>query len=241
MKARRTKDAEKAQSRGARSFGSLGNVVYEELRKQIIEGSLRPGERLREAEIANSLSVSRTPVREALKRLGSEGLFEYLPNRGAVVAGLTPQQAIELYTLRELLESEAARLAAQHALEPEIEMLRDVLRVQKEAGENPEKLARLNRVFHDTLYRLSHNRYLIDVLKKVRDYTVLLRETGYRAPGRAASAYKEHSEIVDAIARRDPEAAKAASQRHLREAQRVRMMLEFDNALNGDAREHRKR
>lgn len=234
MKARRTRDT--ARAGGDRSSESLGHVVYEELRKRIIEGSLQPGQRLREAEIAKSLRVSRTPVREALKRLGSEGLFEYLPNRGAVVAGLTPQQAIELYTLRELLESEAARLAAQHALEPEIEMLRDVLRVQREAGNDPEKLARLNRVFHDTLYRLSHNRYLIDVLKRVRDYTVLLKETGYRAPGRPASAYKEHEEIVDAIARRDPEAAKAASQRHLREAQRLRMMLEFDHALNGSSR-----
>jgi DNA-binding GntR family transcriptional regulator len=209
------------------SSDSLGEAVYKELRRQISQGDLLPGERLREVEIASSFGVSRTPVREALKQLRSDGLLDYLGSRGATIAELTPQQAIELYTLREVLEGAAARLAAQHALAPELEALRAHLQRQRDAGEDAAQLAALNRNFHQTIYRLSHNRYLIDILGKAQDYMVLLRQTAYRMPGRAASALSEHEEIVDAIARRDPDAAESAARQHNREAQRIRMMLEF--------------
>lgn len=209
---------------------SLGDAVYKELRRRIAEGELAPGERLREVEIAKSLGVSRTPVREALRQLKSDGLLNYLGSRGAAIAKLTPQQAIELYTLRELLEGAAARLAAQHALEPEIDMLRAHLEQQKKAGDDAKKLATLNRSFHQTIYRLSHNRYLIDILEKAQDYMILLRQTAYELPGRSQSAYCEHADIVEAIANRDPEAAEQASRKHSREAQRIRLMLEFGDA-----------
>ncbi|MGD9866552.1 MAG: GntR family transcriptional regulator [Hyphomicrobiales bacterium] len=218
---KRTADASLSSSE------SLGEAVYKELRRRISRGDLGPGERLREVELANELGVSRTPVREALKQLKSDGLLNYLGSRGATIAELTPQQAIELYTLREVLEGAAARLAAQHALDPEIDILKAHLHQQKEAGEDPQKLAELNRHFHQTIYRLTHNRYLIDVLGKTQDYMVLLQRTAYMHPGRSKSAYKEHADIVDAIARHDPDAAEAASRRHSREAQRIRMMLEF--------------
>jgi DNA-binding GntR family transcriptional regulator len=214
---------------------SLSEWVYGELRKKIVTGALKPGDRLREVGLATSLNVSRTPIREAIKRLESDGLLKYLPNRGAVIASLTQEQAGELYGLREILEAAAARLAAQHALDHEIQLLKDVLQRQKDAGEDPATLARLNRIFHSTIYRMSHNRYLIDVLTKAQDYMVLLRDTAYRAQGRAATAYAEHKEIVDAIGRRDPDGAEAASRRHSREAQRVRMMLEFGEQMRTSA------
>lgn len=219
-----------------RSTGSpLSEWAYTELRKKIVSGSLTPGSRLREVELATTLQVSRTPIREALKRLESDGLLNYLPNRGAVIASLTQEQAGELYALREILEAAAARFAAQYAQEHEIQLLQDVLQRQKQAADDPATLARLNRIFHSTIYRMSHNRYLIDVLTKAQDYMVLLRETAYRAPGRAKSAYSEHKELIDAIRRRDPDAAEAASRRHSREAQRIRMVLEFGQQMRIDA------
>lgn len=209
------------------SATSLADWVYNELRHKVVDGGIRPGDRLREVELADSLSVSRTPIREALKRLEADGLLTYLPSRGAVIASLTPEQAIELYTLREALEATAARLAAHHALDHEISRLRELLARHKAAEDDTVLLAGLNRSFHSAVYRMSRNRYLIEALNRVQDYVVLLSDTGYRVAGRPASAYEEHKAIVEAIARRDPDAAEAASRRHSREALRVRMTLEF--------------
>lgn len=206
---------------------SLGSAVYAELRKRIVDGELRSGDRLREVELASSLGVSRTPVREALKRLENDGLIAYVSSRGVIVAELTAEQAVELYALREVLEGAAARFAAQHALEPETRLLQDMLNRQREIGDDPDQQSKLNRSFHQTIYRMAHNRYLLGVLTKAQDYMVLLHQTAYLAPGRSDTAYAEHMEIVNAIARRDPDAAEAAARRHIREAQRIRMMLQF--------------
>jgi DNA-binding GntR family transcriptional regulator len=212
------------------SADSLSERVYQELRQKVVDGQLRPGDRMREVELSNTLRVSRTPVREALKRLEADGWLKYLPN-GAVINSLEPEQAAELYAVREILEASAARLAAQNASEYEIELLKSVLQRQKEAKDDAEALARLNRIFHSTIYRMSHNRYLFDILCKTQDYMLLLVEKPpYGAPGRPRAAYQEHSVILDAIARQDPDAAEAASRRHSREALRSRMLHNLELA-----------
>lgn len=188
---------------------------------------MRPGVRVRESELATSLGVSRTPVREALNRLQSDGLLTYQPRRGAIIAELTPQQALELYSVREILEGAAARFAALYASDLEIRLLQDLLDQQKGAGSDSAALAKLNRNFHEIIYRMAHNRYLLDILQRGQDHLVLLVETTYLAPNRAETAYVEHSEIVNAIARRDPDMAELTARRHIREAQRIRMMMQF--------------
>jgi DNA-binding GntR family transcriptional regulator len=213
------------------SGDSLSGWVYQELRKKVVDGQLRPGDRMREVELSNTLRVSRTPVREALKRLEADGWLKYLPSRGAVINSLEPEQAAELYAVREILEASAARLAAQNASEYEIELLKGVLQRQKEAKDDIEALARLNRIFHSTIYRMSHNRYLFDILCRTQDYMLLLAEKSpYGAPGRPRAAYQEHAAIVEAIARHDPDAAEAASRRHSREALRSRMLHNLELA-----------
>jgi DNA-binding GntR family transcriptional regulator len=208
---------------------SLGTSVYNELRQRIVNGQLKSGERLREVELASLLGVSRTPVREAIKRLESEGFASYVSSRGAVVTELTPEQAVELYAMREILEGAAARFAAQHAYPAEIQMLEYLLEAERQLGEDPEEQANLNRKFHGSIYGMAHNRYLLAVLTKARDYMVLLHKTAYFAPGRAESAYREHVAIVDAIRRGDAQAAEEAARAHIREAQRIRMMLQFSS------------
>lgn len=208
---------------------SLGTSVYNELRQRIINGQLKSGERLREVELASLLGVSRTPVREAIKRLESEGFASYVSSRGAIVTELTPEQAIELYAMREILEGAAARFAAQHAYPAEIQMLEYLLEAERQLGEDPEEQASLNRKFHGSIYGMAHNRYLLAVLTKARDYMVLLHKTAYFAPGRAESAYREHVAIVDAIRKGDAQAAEEAARAHIREAQRIRMMLQFSS------------
>ena len=208
---------------------SLGTSVYNELRQRIINGQLKSGERLREVELASLLGVSRTPVREAIKRLESEGFASYVSSRGAIVTELTPEQAVELYAMREILEGAAARFAAQHAYPAEIQLLEYLLEAERQLGEDPEEQASLNRKFHGSIYRMAHNRYLLAVLTKARDYMVLLHKTAYFAPGRAESAYREHLAIVDAIRKGDAQAAEEAARAHIREAQRIRMMLQFSS------------
>lgn len=207
--------------------GSLGSSVYNELRQRIVSGNIKAGERLREVELASLLGVSRTPVREAIKRLESEGFASYVSSRGAIVAELTPIQAVELYAVREVLEGAAAAFAAQHAQPAEIQLLEDILALQKRTGENPEEQSRINRRFHKTLYGMAHNRYLITILTNSQDYMVLMPKTTYYASGRSQTAYEEHNRILTAIKARDAAAAEAAARLHIREAQRIRMMLQF--------------
>jgi len=223
----REKDVSKLTIIDPNAPTSLGSSVYNELRKRLVEGKLKPGQRLREVELSSMLGVSRTPVREAIKRLESEGFAAYVSRRGAVVSELTPEQAVELYAVREILEGSAANLAARYATPSEIEVLDELLTNHREAGVDPELLSRINRQFHQMIYRMAHNRYLLGLLSTAQDYMLLLRETTYYDPGRPASALEEHGEIVSAIKARDSERAEKAARKHIREAQRIRMKLQF--------------
>lgn len=214
--------------------GSRADFVYSSLRAFIRDGRLRPGDRLRETEVADRLGVSRTPVREALRRLESEGLVAYAARRGLIVAELDQQQVTELYALRVILEGGAARLAAQHASEVEVRALRAI--VARHADVPPEDLAthvQLNRLFHQAIYQAARNRYLLVALNSLQDSLALLRETTYAAPGRPAAALQEHLEIADAIERRDAAAAEAAARHHIHMGERARLYLLFGGDETG--------
>jgi DNA-binding GntR family transcriptional regulator len=206
---------------------SRGDFAYSTLRAAIQEGSIQPGERLREVELAERLGVSRTPVREALKRLEAEGLVALAPRRGLVVAQLDQQQVHELYALREVLEGAAAAFAARHASEYEIEALQDLVRRHEEAGRSTEQLVEINRHFHQTIYRAARNRYLLEALSSLQGSLALLRETTYSAAGRPAAALGEHREIARAIRWRDAASAEEVARRHIRNAEQARLALLF--------------
>lgn len=211
---------------GASAFRdtSRGEYVYQELRSAIAQGKYRQGERIREEDIAQSMGVSRTPVREALRRLQTRGLLELAAGRGLVVAELSRQQVLELYAMRELLEGAAARLAAQHATETEINYLRHMLKeLRKET--NADRLADLNRVFHHAICDAAHNRYMQQSLNDLGDALALLRDTTFAIEGRPRTADAEHMMIVDAIEKHDPDAAERAARNHIRQAQQLRMQL----------------
>lgn len=202
-----------------------GARVYESLRESIRSGRLPPGERLRETEIAEKLGVSRTPVREALRRLQSDGLVTFAPWRGMTVAELDLQQLEELYDMREVLESAAARFAAANASAADVAWLRSLLDDQAKAGSDSEALERINRELHDAIYRAAHNRYLLGALSALADSLGLLRNTTFSVAGRPESGLAEHGEMVCAIADRDADAAEAAALRHIRKARELRLHL----------------
>jgi DNA-binding GntR family transcriptional regulator len=203
---------------------SRGEYVYRALRDAIGRGQYRQGERIREEDIAKSMGVSRTPVREALRRLQTRGLLELAAGRGLVVAELSRQQVLELYAMRELLEGAAARLAAQHATETEVAYLRHLLK-ELRTETSPKRLADLNRVFHHAICDAAHNRYMQQSLNDLGDALALLRDTTFAVVGRPKTADIEHVAIVDAIEKHDPDVAERAARDHIRQAQQLRMQL----------------
>lgn len=204
---------------------SSASEAYDLLLADIEDGNLPPGTRLREAELAKRLSISRTPVREALKRLELQGLVAHEPHHGAVVAALEYGQMTEMYLLREVLEGTAARLAAQHATVVEIGVLERMVEADRALVEQPKQLARTNRRFHQQVRDAAGNRYLGNALETLRLSLALLAGTTLGAPGRAAQSIEEHGVIVARIAARDPDGAEQAARHHILNAFRTRVEL----------------
>ena len=136
-----------------------------------------PGTRLREVELSEWVGASRTPIREALGRLEGEGLIARDPSRGMIVAELDHGLVAELYVMREVLEGTAAGLAARHASDAEIDALRTLAQRDREMGDDPARLARINRLFHEAMFRCAHNRFLMRSVNSLRQSMVLLGRT----------------------------------------------------------------
>jgi DNA-binding GntR family transcriptional regulator len=207
---------------------SRSQHVHDTLKDFIRDGVLVPGQRVREAEIAERLGVSRTPVREAINRLLSEGLLALTPGRGFAVAELDEQQVLEIYALREFLEGAAARFAAQHASTLELQSLREMVEASRHIPESdPAQYARFHRRFHAMIRDASHNRYLQAALTRLADSLALVRGTTFEIPGRIQEAYAEHMAILSALEARETEKAELAARDHMRRAGEVRLKLLF--------------
>jgi len=229
------KNNEAYDSRDDRAYADEPNLsraeyVYQQLRQGIRSGEFRPGDRLREAELANRLNVSRTPIREAIRRLASDGLVEVAPSRGVMFIQLDKQQVRELYALRESLEGTAAGLAAQHASADEIAVMQELLDDPAGVSSNPAAVAQTNRMFHQSIHDAAHNRYLAQALVQLADSLALLPGTTYEAPGRTQAAHAEHLGILQAIEARDAEKAELLARQHIQAAGRVRMRMMFHQA-----------
>lgn len=204
---------------------SRGDFVYHSLLEDIRSGRIKPGDRIREEDIAKTLGVSRTPVREALQQLHLRRLVELAPGRGIIVAKLTTQQVIEYYAMREVLEGAAARFAAQHALPDEVAIMEELLREFERAEGDVPRLVKINHALHRTIYEAARNNYMHQALEHLEDALSLLLHTTFSLPERHPSACREHRAIVDAIRDRDYEAAEGASRAHIRAAQRARLEM----------------
>lgn len=202
---------------------SLGQVAYETLRDAIENGILKPGDRVSVNALADMMNLSRTPVKEAITWLESDGLIAHEPSRGRVIAELDHQMINELSAIRLVLETTGVGLAARNASEAEIDVLRDMLAIEKSVLNDPIKRERHNRRFHEAIHRCAHNRYLISSLKALQTPMLLLGPATASDPARLQDAYAEHIELVEAIARHDSEKAQEVITRHLNSGQRARI------------------
>lgn len=202
----------------------LALEAYAKLKEAIEDGIIVPGARVTETDLSERFEMSRTPIREAIYRLESEGLLSYEPRRGLVVTQPDHQMIIELYTMREALEGTAARLAAQHASEAELSTLAEINAREPTLFDQPRALSRLNRRFHSMIYMSAHNRYLLRSLENMAS-TIALLPTMLDLPGRPAESHAEHRTVLEAIMSRDAAKAEAAARDHIRSAGRRRVDL----------------
>ena len=202
----------------------LGEATFRALREALRSGTYKPGDRLREEEVAERLKVSRTPVREAFGRLVSKGLVVPGQGRGLIVRRLDQTEVVELYAMREILEGAAARLAAKHASGPEVDALRD-LEEGFEKATSAEDMARFNRLFHESIFASSRNRYLDSALQELQDAIALLGRTTFTVDARPSAAFREHRELIEAIAAQDADKADALARAHIRESLRARLKI----------------
>lgn len=203
------------------SFRPLGEIVYESLRDAIVNQTLKPGERLMEKELADEMGVSRTPVREAIRKLELEGYVIMIPRKGAYVAGLSIKDINEVFEIRGALEALAAGLAAQRASEEEIEEMELSLALEASHFETSDllKTIEVDTKFHDLIFKASKNSRLMGMVKDLREQVQRFRTTTLAVPGRMKFALDEHRKIIECIAARDIEAAQRAAGDHIESAE----------------------
>jgi DNA-binding GntR family transcriptional regulator len=195
--------------------GSLVDQVRDSLHAAITAGALDPGARLREIPLSQRFGISTTPVREALRRLESEGLVEVQPRRGAVVVALEDDVVSDLYDLRLILETAGARLAAGAGDPPELSGVYALMSQLEALVDGPEsEFARVDVALHRAVNDLAGNRELAEAAERVhrRIQAVRVRSA---VPGRLRIAQDQHAEIVEALRRRDPDLAEAATRTHI--------------------------
>jgi DNA-binding GntR family transcriptional regulator len=203
--------------------GTTAEAVYRTLRHGIVHGELAPGERLLSDALASELKVSRTPVREALRKLEAEGLVIQSGSR-LVVHAPTDQDLTELFYVREALEGMAARLAAENATPAEVaeisELLDDMETLRRRG--DLDALRRLSAEFHQSVCRAAHNHRLVQLLGGLLDTARKIQTSTLFGEGRAAEALREYRDLVAAIAARDADRAEALARLHRRRTLQLR-------------------
>lgn len=193
---------------------TLSTEVYESIRRSIVEGTIRPNERLIEAELAERLDVSRTPVRESMQRLATDGLV-LSRRRGWVVREHSPQEIREIYEVRAALEGYAARLAAERATDDEIAEIVRIHETYVAELENTSRdhLLEHNDEFHNAVIAASRNARLAEQIVRNTAFYFVHRIAGFWSDEEIRVSIAGHQELVDALVAHDPEAAQGAAQR----------------------------
>lgn len=208
MKLRGTATAEPSVSRG--------DHLYEEIRRAIVQGELRPNQRLVEAELAEMLFVSRTPIREALQRLAIDGLVSHR-RRGWVVREHDASEIQQIYACRAALEGYAARLVALHASEEQLDEIEAILFRVADTSNRDEMVA-VNEDFHEAIIDAAANPLLAELARRSRLYYFNKRVAHLYTEAQAAQSRQQHIRLLQALRDRDPDAAEAVTREHIETA-----------------------
>jgi DNA-binding GntR family transcriptional regulator len=199
--------------------------VYEQLHQRIVSGDIAQGERLTELALAEEFGISRTPVREALRRLEQDGLVERSA-QGMQVRRRSPDEILEIYEVRILLEAAAARSAATHRSALDLVRLEQLHEsMLKTPTDHAETLVAINRRFHELIWATSHNATLADLLTRLNSHLLRYRHTTLTHGDRWQTVLKDHAELLDAIRDGDGDRAAEIAAAHITEARNVRLLI----------------
>ncbi|MBP3758773.1 MAG: GntR family transcriptional regulator [Firmicutes bacterium] len=195
----------------------LREIVYEELKRQIMVGEIAPGTRMMEVELAEEMGVSRTPVREAIRKLEKEGLVTIEPRRGAYASDISAKDMVDILEVRQDLEGMAAGIAAQKITDEGRIELENIARKYKESvdREDIEEIIKNDEAFHKYIVSLSGNKTLIKMVSQVQELALRFRYIYYEDFSRFKNQPSEHQAIVDAIAGGDVAGARKYAEEHL--------------------------
>jgi len=188
---------------------SLTDEIADIIRERILKGEYKIGEKIKENQLATELRVSRTPIREAFKQLESEGLMEYIPNRGCFAKGFTKRDMQDIYAVRKALEKLAVEWAVERISDAEIDTLRSQINLMEfyTKRNDSKKVLELNEEFHQTIYGSTGSRFLAQILRSYQDYVNQARKATIYGEENLNNILKEHKNIFNAIVRRDAEEA----------------------------------
>jgi DNA-binding GntR family transcriptional regulator len=212
-----------------------GEAMYVTLREAILSGVLLPGERLGEEQLATLFQRSRTPVREAIRRLESERLTERSNGRGFIVGRITRDEVLEVYAVRGALDALAARLAAHSILPMELEQLRWLNTQLRDAAakEDFARMLELNMEFHEAVCSAGRNALLLQFMRQIHDWVRRFPRSTFSHPGRADAANEEHDELILALQQRDVDKAERLAREHMERALQVRIAMLQARSDNG--------
>ena len=196
----------------------LRDVVFNTLREAILKGDLKPGERLMEVKLANKLGVSRTPIREAIRKLELEGLVKMIPRRGAEVAEITEKSLLDVMEVRDSLEELSVILACDRMSGEEMDELKEAAHeFELVSGTNDvKKIAQADVHFHDIIYDSTDNSKLVQLLNNLREQMYRYRVEYLKNPEVYPKLIEEHHQIISYLEKRDKEGAKHIMSAHIR-------------------------
>ncbi len=199
---------------------SIAEQIFEQLERDILSGTYPRGEVLTETKLSEKLGVSRTPIREALRRLDQEHIIK-MTTKGAYVLGITKQDIDDIYEIRSRIEGLAAKLAAERATEEDIAELKNTVELQEfyTLKQDADNIKNMDSEFHRLMYQMSGSTPLYDTLEPLHKRIIKYRKASISSQTRAQESMQEHKAIYEAIAAHDGELAEKLVNEHVRKAQ----------------------
>lgn len=209
----------------------LRERIASSIRDSIIEGKIKPGERLLEPVVAKVLGVSRTPLREAFLQLESEGFLKFNPRKGALVTETSPKDAEEIYQIKGVLEALAARLATLNISSDQIDELIKINKKMESIAQSKKKdyktFLELNSLFHNSIYKHCGNNKLIKTIKTLRNQTLRYNYIFLSLLSHLDESVSEHFEIIETLKMKKPEKVEIAVRKHNDSA--LKLLIEYIN------------
>lgn len=205
---------------GDKMNASLADKVFEQIETDILDGVYAQGEVLTETKVSQKLGVSRTPVREALRRLEQEGLVQATANKGTMVLGITKQDLSDIYEIRMRIEGLASKLTAERITDEQLKTLSDIVDLQEyyTTKDNADQIKDMDTQFHELIYNYCNSAILMSTLSNLHHRIQFYRKASVSIHGRAEKATAEHRKILEALKEHDGQKAELLTIQHIQNA-----------------------